>query len=286
MDCLRQDFASLFSEGVHDQDPTPWGERRRRDLMFRETLAASVSRRLHNAGSWARPRSLSRLARRLAAPKDLPMLPNFAQIAAGVGDLCGPLSDLSASALFDLYARGLFVEPVGGLLFWRAPAFRRIADLAVNPSVDPSGKSGWSMTFDRDFDQIVATCARPGRGISHAGGGPTWLPPRLLYACAELFEAGLAHSFEVVDPSGNLAGGGYGIAIGRIFVTEAWFSRSPGGGEAGLAHLNRRLAQWGYIVNDIKTRQAAGFEQISRGAYMQALGNNLAGGRYGRWRHG
>jgi leucyl/phenylalanyl-tRNA--protein transferase len=287
MDCLRQDFASLFSEGVaQGPDTTPWGVRRRRDLVFRETLLTTVTRRFHNAGAWARPRAFDWLARRLALPQDHPALPSFAQIAAGLGDLCGPVTDLSASALFDLYARGLYIEPFGGLVGWRAPAVREVADLSCGRALDMRGEIGWSVTFDSDFDKIIALCARPGRAIVHAGGGPTWFAPKLLQAFAELFDAGVAHSFEVVDPSGHLVGGGYGIAIGRIFVTEAWFSRRPGGGEAGLDHLNRRLAQWGYILNDIKSRHSPGFEPISRGAYMQALGSNLAGGRHGRWRHG
>jgi leucyl/phenylalanyl-tRNA--protein transferase len=288
MDSLRQDFASLFSEGVApDPDTTPWGVRRRRDMVFRESLPNCLARSLHNASELLKPPSFGRLNRLLAAPQREPALPSFAQIAAGLGDLCGPVSaNLSACALFDLYARGLYLEPVAGMLAWQAPPFRRTVDLNRKIASKSQREIGWTVTLDRDFEQIVASCARPARGIEHAGGAPTWFAPKVLYAFSELFDAGLAHSFEVVDASGSLVGGGYGVALGRIFVTESWFSLRRGGGEAGLAELNRRLARWGYVLNDVKTRFCDGFEPMSRSAYMQILANNLSGGKHGRWRHG
>jgi Leu/Phe-tRNA-protein transferase len=285
MECLRQDFASLFSEGVApDTDTTPSAVRRRRDAVFRETLPEAAIRTLHHSAAWMSPRTVGWLVQRLKSHRDQPVLPSFAAIAAASGDLCGPVADLSAAALFDLYARGLYVEPLGGLLAWRAPNFRHIADLCPSYPVQSRDETGWRVTFDCDFDRILATCARPGRDVVHASGGPTWFAPQLLNAFAELFDAGLAHSFEIVAPSGEIVTRGYGIAIGRIFVTEAWFSSRTGAGAIGLCHLNRRLAQWGYVLNDIKTRRALTFEPWERRAYMRALVKNLAGGRYGHWR--
>ena len=39
-------------------------------------------------------------------------------------------------------------------------------------------------------------------------------------AYAELYDAGYVHSFEVWDKDGELVGGGYGVALGGVFVIE------------------------------------------------------------------
>ncbi len=54
------------------------------------------------------------------------------------------------------------------------------------------------MTFDRDFEGMIAACA----GHWHL----TWITPGIMRAYAELFDAGHAHSFEVWNERGEFAG--------------------------------------------------------------------------------
>ena len=56
-----------------------------------------------------------------------------------------------------------------------------------------------------------------------------------MHAFAEAFDAGFAHSFEVWNDKGELAGGGYGLAIGGSFVTESQFSREPNTSKIGFS---------------------------------------------------
>ncbi len=63
---------------------------------------------------------------------------------------------------------------------------------------------------------------------------------------------GFAHSFEVWSADGRLIGGGYGIAIGRVFYTESQFSRESNTSKMGFASLNHHLAKWGFVLNDGK----------------------------------
>ncbi len=96
-----------------------------------------------------------------------------------------------------------------------------------------------------------------------------------MHAYAALFDAGHAHSFEVWNEKGELAGGGYGVAIGGAFVTESQFSHEPNTSKIGFTVLNWHLAHWGFAFNDGKlittpTRDM-GFREIPRGDFLARL---------------
>ncbi|MGZ5890108.1 MAG: leucyl/phenylalanyl-tRNA--protein transferase, partial [Hyphomicrobium sp.] len=86
---------------------------------------------------------------------------------------------------------------------------------------------------------------------------------------------GHAHSFEVWSEDGRLVGGGYGIAVGRIFFTESQFSRESNTSKMGFATLNHHLAKWGFLVNDGKQHtpviEAMGFREIPRAEFEALL---------------
>jgi leucyl/phenylalanyl-tRNA---protein transferase len=73
----------------------------------------------------------------------------------------------------------------------------------------------------------------------------------------------------------RLVGGGYGIAVGRIFVTESQFSRESNTSKMGFAMLNHHLAKWGFLLNDGKqhtpTIEAMGFREIPRAEFEALL---------------
>lgn len=109
-----------------------------------------------------------------------------------------------------------------------------------------------------------------------------------MHAYAELFDAGYAHSFEVWNERGELAGGGYGVAIGRVFITESQFSREPNTSKMGFAALNWHLAHWGFAFNDGKlmtpTCHDMGFSEIPRDEYLRRLARaEHQPDRLGRW---
>lgn len=91
-------------------------------------------------------------------------------------------------------------------------------------------------------------------------------------AYAEAFEAGDAHSFEVWSPSGDLVGGGFGVAYGRLFTTESQFSWAPNTSKIGFTVLNWHLARWGFVLNDGKqftpTIDGMGFRPIPRAEFV------------------
>jgi leucyl/phenylalanyl-tRNA--protein transferase len=52
----------------------------------------------------------------------------------------------------------------------------------------------------------------------------TWIDEEMIRAYSDLHRMGYGHSVEVRTPSGELVGGLYGLAIGRVFFGESMFS--------------------------------------------------------------
>jgi leucyl/phenylalanyl-tRNA--protein transferase len=143
----------------------------------------------------------------------------------------------------------------------------------------------YTVTFDRDFEGVIKACAGRRDGRWHL----TWITPRIMRAYAALFDAGYVHSFEVWNGEGRLVGGGYGVAIGRVFFTESQFSHEPNTSKLGFAVLNWHLANWGYRLNDGKwatpTILDMGFRLIPRREFLSLVAKDTRdGGRPGRWR--
>lgn len=96
----------------------------------------------------------------------------------------------------------------------------------------------------------------------------------MIDAYAELHRQGLAHSVETwVD--GQLAGGLYGISLGRMFYGESMFSRQTDASKIAFVHLVRQLERWhfGMIDCQMKTAHLAslGAREIPRAEFSQKL---------------
>ena len=120
----------------------------------------------------------------------------------------------------------------------------------------------YTVTFDQDFEGVIKACA--GKREGHYG--ITWITPRIMRAYAALFDAGYVHSFEVWNAEGKLVGGGYGVALGRVFSTESQFSHEPNTSKIGFSVLNWHLARWGYVLDDGKGKR------FSTWAFVQSPG--------------
>jgi len=96
----------------------------------------------------------------------------------------------------------------------------------------------------------------------------------MIAAYCALHERGLAHSIETwVD--GELAGGLYGVAIGRMFYGESMFTRVPNASKIALVHLVRQLQRWDCCMIDCQmyTPHLASFgaREIPRADFMRNL---------------
>ena len=89
---------------------------------------------------------------------------------------------------------------------------------------------GFTLTFNTCFKDVIHAC-----GHSRAD---TWISPQMCDAYQTLFALGFAHSVEVWH-EGELAGGLYGLALGRVFFGESMFSRCPDASKVALAYLTQ-----------------------------------------------
>ena len=121
-----------------------------------------------------------------------------------------------------------------------------------------------------------------------ARGRGTWLGQDMKHAYHELHERGHAQSLEVWR-QGELAGGIYGVSIGRVFFGESMFSRMDNASKIALYFLCRQITAWGYALLDCQIASAhlasLGAVQMPRDEFLRRLRAALeSGGRPGRWR--
>lgn len=143
----------------------------------------------------------------------------------------------------------------------------------------------YRVTFDTAFDDVVAACAAPRDYNWHT---LTWLSPRFMALFSSLHRQGFAHSFEVWNADGELVGGGFGVAFGRIFVGESMFSRESDTAKLGFAVLASHLRSWGFSAVDGRDHtpvmEKMGFREIPRAEFEALLKRNAAAPeRLGPW---
>ena len=137
----------------------------------------------------------------------------------------------------------------------------------------------FQVTTDKAFREMMALCAEP------ADDRPTtWINPVIKTSYERLFQLGHAHSVEVWQ-GGALAGGLYGVSLGRAFFGESMVSRARDASKVALAHLVARLRAGGWKLLDCQfiTPHLAslGAIEIPQADYLARLYSVLAGGAGG-----
>lgn len=181
---------------------------------------------------------------------------------------------LSLPRLHDAYRRGIFPWfNEGDPILWWCPDPRMVLPtdgVHVSRTLRRRlRRPGYEVTFDRAFDDVLRACAGPRR--TDAG---TWLVPAMRRAYERLHEAGAAHSVEIwID--GRLAGGLYGVAIGRMFFGESMFTRVTDASKMALVLLATQLARWKFPLIDCQMRTehlaSLGAIDMPRQAFVRAV---------------
>lgn len=158
--------------------------------------------------------------------------------------------DLSPARLLAAYRRGIFpwYEAPQPILWW-SPDPRSVlfpGRLHVSRSLRRTLRADqFRLSVDTQFTQVMRECARlRGDGLG------TWIDEDMIAAYSALHRMGHAHSVEVRAPSGELAGGLYGLAIGRVFFGESMFSKISDASKVALVALVDILVRGGFEVID------------------------------------
>lgn len=148
--------------------------------------------------------------------------------------------ELSPARLVEAYRHGIFPWFSDGdpVLWWstdpRMVLFVdefRVSHSLQKRLVRSIGDERVSIRCDTAFADVITACAR-----SRDDSGGTWIVDAMIDAYVELHRQGFAHSVETwID--GELAGGLYGVGIGRMFFGESMFTRVTDASKMALAHL-------------------------------------------------
>jgi leucyl/phenylalanyl-tRNA--protein transferase len=157
--------------------------------------------------------------------------------------------DLSPERLLAAYREGIFPwYAEGEPILWWSPDPRFVlfpGELRVSRSMRQFLKKGLlRITFDHAFRGVIAACQKP-----RPGQDGTWITEEMRKAYIALHDLGYAHSVEVWREE-KLAGGLYGVSLGRCFFGESMFSATANASKAALIALVSRLRELAFDLID------------------------------------
>ncbi|MDH5346207.1 MAG: leucyl/phenylalanyl-tRNA--protein transferase, partial [Gammaproteobacteria bacterium] len=155
--------------------------------------------------------------------------------------------DLSEPRILYAYRHGIFPWfSEGQPILWWSPDPRCVIPpdcLKVSTRLARHLRnSDFEITFNRDFAAVVSRCAR-----ERPGQDGTWITPAMQAAYNRLHKSGWAHSIEVWVGN-RLAGGLYGLAIGKVFFGESMFSAQANASKASMFALCSVLVDHGFLL--------------------------------------
>jgi len=191
--------------------------------------------------------------------------------------------DLSPARLREAYTHGIFpwYGPDQPILWW-SPQPRMVLQTRHFKLTRSLRKTiarfvrtpGCEIRIDTATPEVLRACADAPR----EGQNGTWIVPEMQQAYAKLAREGMVHSIETwVD--GELAGGLYGMNLGRMFFGESMFARRTDASKIALAALICLCRQHGIAWIDCQqnTRHLAslGAFEVSREAFEAHLASTV-----------
>ncbi len=196
--------------------------------------------------------------------------------------------DLRPERVVAAYQSGIFPwYEHEGFFYWYSPDPRLVlfpSELRVHKSMRSIfNRRKFDYTFDTAFESVIRACAQTPR----AGQVGTWICEDFITSYTTLHQRGIAHSVEVWQ-NGEMVGGLYGLALGRVFFGESMFTRVPNASKAGFIVLVRALQQSGFLLIDCQQEtehlKSLGARPISRKTFLEMLRENLSEPTLrGRW---
>ena len=183
--------------------------------------------------------------------------------------------DLSVARLLEAYRRGIFPwYGEGEPLLWWSPDPRCVlfpGEVHVSRRLSRTlTQNQFQVTCNRAFEQVVSECAAVRTEI----GEPTWLVAGMRAAYSELHLQGYAHSVEAWQGE-HLAGGLYGILLGRFFFGESMFHRVTDASKVVLVTFNGYLRCAGFELFDCQVTNPhllrMGAREIPRSSFLTML---------------
>jgi len=187
--------------------------------------------------------------------------------------------NLSPGMLLSAYEQGIFpwYGPEDPLV-WQSPDPRMVIfpeKLHISRSMKKIfEKEKFKITVNRGFEAVIRGCAE----MFRPGQGGTWISGDIITAYTEMHRLGWAISAEAwLD--GELAGGCYGIRMGKAFFGESMFAQKPNASKAAFLGLASLLFSDGVKFIDCQIPsnhlRSLGGEEISRDEFLALLKREL-----------
>jgi leucyl/phenylalanyl-tRNA--protein transferase len=129
--------------------------------------------------------------------------------------------------------------------------------------------------MDTAFERVIRECAQVRLEINEG----TWINGDMIKAYCGLHAAGFAHSVEAWHGD-MLAGGLYGVSLGRCFFGESMFTRVSNASKVALVALAKHLSRLSFDMIDcqVDTEHMIRFgaTAISRDSFLKQLKQSLA----------
>ena len=191
-------------------------------------------------------------------------------------DVVGRGADLQPETLIYAYRHGVFPmvssdlkDPTSNLLWW-SPQVRAILPLnglVTTRSMRRSARK-FEIRVDTNFEHVMRNCAAP-----HRDNG--WITEEFIEAYLRLHQLGWAHSIEVIDENGFLAGGLYGVRIGGLFAGESMFHLVRDASKVALMALVDLMRSSNMSLLDVQWLtphlESLGAVAIKRDQYLRLL---------------
>ena len=186
--------------------------------------------------------------------------------------------DLSVDRLILAYSNGIFPwYNEGDPIMWWCPKERfiiRPGEIHISHSMKKFiKKHEITVLFNKHFAETIHRCR-----IKREFEEGTWITDDMEKAYKRLFDAGFALSAEAFF-DGKLAGGLYGVSLGKCFFGESMFSDMENGSKAALISLAQLLEENGYLMIDCQFHtdhlESMGGVRIGYDEYMRLLEEGL-----------
>jgi len=226
----------------------------------------------------------------VTALEDDQPFPPLAQALQEPNGLLAIGGELTPQRLLEAYRLGIFPWfSTNDPILWWSPDPRMILfpdEMKISRSLAKRlNQRDCEVRFDTAFRQVMQACAASPR----PGQDGTWILPEMVEAYCQLHALGYAHSVETWV-EGELVGGLYGVAIGRMFYGESMFYRQTDASKIAFVHLVRHLHRQGYGMIDCQMKtthlERFGAREIPRQEFVRHLSvlvNHPQGP--GQWHH-
>lgn len=188
--------------------------------------------------------------------------------------------DLSPDRLLSAYSQGIFPwYSEDSPILWWSPDPRMILlpdKFKRSASLKQTIKKGkFEIRFDESFEDVIKYCAINRR----KGETGTWITRAMISAYNKLHHMGYAHSVEAYM-NGNIAGGLYGISLGKAFFGESMFYLERDASKIALSALVDRLDGWEFHFIDAQQRtehlRRLGAGTVPRSIFLNMLEKALS----------